>query len=381
MKAKKFAGRLLTLIMMMVMLTGAAYAEGSTLHDLLAIVPAPEEGARVFLSYVDVDAMMKARPAEFIPKNADEHFLPAAQPYRMARMGVVAGSPELQMALLMPDAEAVNGFSPFAVKRSLYLGHPPYQQTWLTGDFEEAPLTGALTAQDYQMMEAPQGGFAVWCPDGDCSIGHNMDMNRRNAASLFGGSLGRRWPIALFPGVLATAPDEKVFEGIINQQGPSLSELPAVQAMLKLLQPEGAPPPSQLILVDAGDGMGEQVPGVGLMALAQVDGETALTVRLVLQFEEEAAAQAARERLDGEGLEAIQLQDNTPLTARLEDLQGQVTDLSVQVSPGAGALLVMDVSFPSQAQVTAADPESPSALPFGMFYQMFMKRDLRWLVP
>jgi len=42
---------------------------------------------------------------------------------------------------------------------------------------------------------------------------------------------------------------------------------------------------------------------------------------------------------------------------------------------------VMDVSFPSQAQVTAADPESPSALPFGMFYQMFMKRDLRWLVP
>lgn len=129
MKAKKFAGRLLTLIMMMVMLTGAAYAEGSTLNDLLAIVPAPEEGARVFLSYVDVDAMMKARPAEFIPKNADEHFLPAAQPYRMARMGVVAGSPELQMALLMPDAEAVNGFSPFAVKRSLYLGHPPYQQT------------------------------------------------------------------------------------------------------------------------------------------------------------------------------------------------------------------------------------------------------------
>lgn len=208
-----------------------------------------------------------------------------------------------------------------------------------------------------------------------------MDMNRRNAASLFGGSLGRRWPIALFPGGLATAPDEKVFEGIINQQGPSLSELPAVQAMLKLLQPEGAPPPSQLILADAGDGMGEQVPGMGLMALAQVDGETALTVRLVLQFEEEAAAQAARERLDGEGLEAIQLQDNTPLTARLEDLQGQVTDLSVQVSPGAGALLVMDVSFPSQTQVTAADPESPSALPFGMFYQMFMKRVLRWLVP
>ena len=381
MSARKFAGRLLPLLLMMVMLTGAALAEGGSLRGLFSMVPAPEEGARVFLSYVDYEAMNKARPAEFVPKNWEEQMLPEAQPYRMARMGVVTGSPEMQMALLMPDTEAVNGFSPFAVKQALYLGHPPYQQTWLTGDFEEAPLTEVLTAQDYQPVEAPQGGFAVWCPDGDCSIGHNMDMGRRNASLLFGGTLGRRWPIALFPGALATAPDEKVFAQIISKEAPSLLDAPVVQAFLAALEKEGAPPPSQLILVDAGDGMGEQVPGVGLMALAQVDGETALTVRLVLQFEEEAAAQAARERLDGEGLEAIQLQDNTPLTARLEDLQGQVTDLSVQVSPGAGALLVMDVSFPSQAQVTAADPESPSALPFGMFYQMFMKRDLRWLVP
>lgn len=381
MKAKKFAGRLLTLFMMMVMLTGAAYAEGSALHALLALVPAPMEGERVFLSFADFEAMLQARPGEFVPGKMEEYGLKEAQPYRMAQMGVVTGFPEMQMALLLPGSEEANGFSLFSVKRSLFLGHPPYQQAWLAGDFEEAALKKALEALDYQSVKAPQGGLAAWCPDGDCSIGHNIDMSRRNAAFIFGGSLGRRWPITLFPGVLATAPDGAVFDRITGREGPSLGELPAVQAFLAVLEPEGAPPVSQLILVDAGDGMGEALPGLGLMALAQLDGEEAFQVRLVLQFEEEAAAQAARERLDGEGLKDIQLQDKSPLTTRLEDLQGQVTDLSVQDAGEAGSLLVMDFSFPSQAQVTAENPEAASAQPFNLFYRMFMQRDLRWLVP
>lgn len=210
---KRWVVLFLIMSLMMAVFPADAAAAGNLL-DLLEGVPRSlfSDGA---LSFVDYEALAAVQPGARAPESAagsrDHLESPAGKAYLLALQGASAGYANLLMYLgLAEDMVKVTGLDPFKVKASLALGQEG-RKVFLRGPVEEAALEAALLAQGYQRMEGKEG-LAWWCEGGNCGKGLKVDFARRDPAFLFGGDLGRFWPVALKGGVVFSAAEGPDFQ-------------------------------------------------------------------------------------------------------------------------------------------------------------------------
>ena len=127
-------------------------------------------------------------------------------------------------------------------------------------------------------------------------------------------------------------------------------------------------------MVDTQSALGEGFSPDKLLAVAQTREGEALVVQLLVQFDQAAEAQAARDRLKA-GLPEVQLKSGGTLTGSLEALEGSLQEVEAEDS-----LLRLRFHFPGGAGNESEAPERPADTPFGMFHMLLMYLDLGWLV-
>ena len=111
MNLRKTAGRLLLLLSLALMLTGAAAADTNPLSDLLALVPAPAAGDRLYLSYADYEALMAHMPGDWSPAQA--------------KAAAAGGNPDAVNGLNRQQAAETNGIALSMLKQNLHVMLPP----------------------------------------------------------------------------------------------------------------------------------------------------------------------------------------------------------------------------------------------------------------
>lgn len=112
----------------------------------------------------------------------------------------------------MPD---IVGFDFFDIDRSLQFGQPPALGIILQGDFDVDAIDAAHTAREYT-REDRDSGAVLWCGSVGCDGGFTTNLQKRNPANIFGGDLGREFPVALAPddGVIFSSGDLDTIETI-----------------------------------------------------------------------------------------------------------------------------------------------------------------------
>ena len=381
---KRISIGLLALFLLPAGLLATGQAE-QPVYAFLSRLPAAALQDRVF-RYVDIEALVKARPGATQPADTEDFEKAAStkprQAYVLAMTGAAAGLSPLSYSLLRSaEFEEKTGLNFFGIKQLAEAGVPPHQQLWLAGDFDEERLKEALGEKGYQETK---GNFAMrlWCEEGNCGKGLDMDLSQRDPDFLFGGTLGRKWPVAFGEGVLVSSPSELFIRAVASQEGQMLTDNKALMALLEaVLSPDGnqGGSLSQLTLVPADQAFLTALPSALPFALAHLDREDAQWVVLGLAFPDAAAARKAAEALPAR-IEKGALQDGSPVKDRLEALKGVLGQQRVETLPDGEALLVMPFRFPSQREETEESPEASSALPFHFFSRMLMKRDLDWLI-
>ncbi len=373
--------RLLTALLLMTCLALPAAAD-SPLETLLAQVPASafETG---HISYIDYQALVAARPGAKAPPDTGDipayQATPEGQAYFLAMQGAASGSSAMTMALFLADEMAeMSGINPFRVAQSLEAGAPPSQQLWLQGGMDPAAVTAALQRQDYQ-ASGGTGAWALWCEGGACENGARIDFSRRDPAFLFGGDLGRRWPVVLGADRLASSPDGGVIRQIAAAQGPALLDLPEVRDVLAAVSSfPGSDQVTQfqLFAPETLNIMTQHT--FGAIGLFQLDTPESQRVVLALHYPEPAAAMDALRHFEA-ALPSAQLATGQPLMALVENQAGSLEPLFMREPEGGAAVLIIPFLFPSQAQAATLKPDSPSAVPFALFRNMVLKRDMDWL--
>ena len=351
--------RLCALLLMLLMLIPQAVLAGEqAIMNLLVRVPASLYDAK-YLSFVDLQALLGDKLPQS-PGDADSFLLSEeGKAYIQALRGMPGLFSPLQLNLFrMGEVKKSTGLDIFQVRQALTLSNPPYMSVFLQGDFNQEQVKAALLAKGYQQME----GLNLWCDEGDCSTGARFDLSSRDAAFLFGGDLGRKRPVALQEGLVASGLD---MEGMAKGQGPMLSENAVIQALVKAIaSPDGKKEGqvAQLMLLEADLGLPSP------LALAHVEGDEALWVVMALPYGDVASAEAARERISKSMPEAS-LSTRQSLMGRLEDMAGSLEELRVSDDH----VLVIPLRFPKEREADAAHP-------FAVFVQIALRRDLGWLL-
>lgn len=112
------------------------------------------------------------------------------------RLYVPTGMYMRQMAT-MPD---VIGIDYFDTEQELMYGTPPNQGLILRGYFEADPIEIAFANRDYEQVSDH-----LWCLDGDCTTGSNIDLANVDTSNPFGGHLGRSQPVVIHENWIASS--------------------------------------------------------------------------------------------------------------------------------------------------------------------------------
>jgi hypothetical protein len=129
-----------------------------------------------------------------------------------------------------PDMPDVMGFDFFDIDAAMTFNQPPEQAFIFQGDFDADQIDTALTNNGYTSEELD--GFPYWCSEDGCDTGMEQDLANRNVANLFGGDLGRRFPVALLDGLLAASSTDTQVEAMAEtyqDEGQSLADDPDFQ--------------------------------------------------------------------------------------------------------------------------------------------------------
>ncbi len=373
--------RLLLVVALMICLAVPATAS-SPVETLLGQVPASAFEAG-HISYVDYHALVAARPGATAPTDTKDipafQTTPEGKVYFKAMQGAASGSSTMIMYLYLADEmKAMSGINPFLMAQSLEAGAPPSQQVWLQGGLDTEAVITALKQQNYQASGGTEQ-WTLWCEDGACGNGQRTDFSRRDPAFLFGGDLGRRWPVVLGEDLLASSPDSEVILQIAAADGPSLLDLPEVKDVLTSVR--SLPDADQVtqfqvfsaatLFVDS-----QQVPGV--VGLFQLDSPEAQRVVLALRYPDPAGAKDALTRFEA-NFPSAELTTGQPLVTVVENQSGSLEPLSVYEAEGGSAVLIIPFLFPSETAAATENPDSQSAVPFALFRNMALKRDMDWL--
>lgn len=379
--------RMPILLMMMVLAAGLilpAQTEAASLRELLDHVPAPENRQAYSLSYIDYEALVAARPGAAAPKEGqsfDQHIqTEEGKAYAKAMGGAGGGVAEVIMIYrLSQQAEASNGFSLFELRRGLRAGQAPQQQYWLEAAFDRTKLEEALGAKGYEAL-ASTGEVLRFCEGGDCDNGSRMNLDERDPTFLFGGDLGRKWPVALSGDLLASTQDGTLFRRFFVDQQRVYGADPWLDAILFAMEQEGGDRPTQFLLEPASWGFNQPDEKAGFLAIAQYDGDEAQTLLLALTMP---SLQEARKAQEGtkEAIEQAQLSDGSALLPRLASFGNHLREARAVESPEGNAVLLHVLRFPTQAEAAKKNPDSLAHQPFVFFVNMMMRRDLAWLMP
>lgn len=353
----------------------------SPLEQVLAQVP-QEAFDTGFFSYADLKGLTALVPGVALPAEGQmaEDYLrsDSGSAFIRAMSGVSAGYGELIQTLFQLDmVKDATGLSVLKVEQTAEVGKQPQRLVVLRGGFDTQAVQQALAAKGYQASTEQQG---LWCPDGDCALGAKVDLAGRDPGFLFGGLLGARWPVYFGKGVLMASPSEGAIRAA-SQRRPNLLEDEVVSAAVTAIG-EDLGQVHQLLLLDPakvldGTRAGSSWSGIGMLAMAQVDGADAQRVVITISYDDGAQAEAARAALDV-GVPDVVLAGGQPLPFLVEDLGGEWEDASV-TQTGTGAVLRIPLRFPEQREALAADGRMSPGLPFSFFTKMVIQLDLHWL--
>lgn len=118
--------------------------------------------------------------------------------------------PRAMVSYLMvggPDYGQVLGFDLFDVGSTVSFGQPPSTVTVLTGNLDHASIVPAFEARGY-VVEHQLFGSQFLCPEAGCDTGATTNMQARNLANVFGGDLGRQFPVWLYGNAIVGSASE-----------------------------------------------------------------------------------------------------------------------------------------------------------------------------
>lgn len=315
------------------------------------------------------------------------------------------------------DSPSVVGFDYFQIEQEMTYGTPPSQTLQLMGPFDLDKVRAALTSQGYTQQD--QSGVEVWCgPDG-CDSGSKVNVKDRQPANLFGGDLGRKWPVIMLPDGLIGSPDLSVIKdhaANVKDNKASLATLPQYRAAVdaitsggNLLQayvwdgevlaqmrmlslttavlgsnakPEVVKKFLQEMLKDY-----KPIPMYELLVFADVATESEQVGEVALVYSSEDDAKAAAEVLPQRIDTYVSLTVKKPLIELLHDRKVDSPKTEIVESNGK-YVLVLKLATPKATieelqKLDIKDPNPPAVTAPGLIYRLLvnaaMQRDLGWL--
>lgn len=217
----------------------AAEDEPHPLLQMLALVPDTANSRVDILSYVDYRAVEYARRTVISPANyAIFRILPSesTQRWLQATQRIQSGPSILQYFTQYGDMPAVVGFDFFDIDQALAFGHPPSQGMILAGEFDAESIGAAHAGRGYIADEIE--GYTVWCHPEGCDMGMQQDLRNRNPANIFDPTLGRKPPVLILPGYLASSPNLEVVQGVAESAATgavTLADAPGYRALAQAI--------------------------------------------------------------------------------------------------------------------------------------------------
>ena len=383
-KTRKTCRGILLLAALLLVSSAASGRAAQPFGELLGQVP-QAAFASGYLSYADIETLVRARPGADGPLDGDTE---GSRQYRLATMGVTGGFPDLMMLFMMAeDVAQATGIDPRAVRQSMEIGQAPFNQAWLTGEIRPGVLEEALKKKDYGPVSEAGAAIPLWAADGSLLNAAAIDFARRDMGFLFGGPLGGRWPVAFRDGLAVASRDTETLKRIASGGGPTLAEQPAVKALLDAAARAGGGREGVIVqayLLTPGhvwESGGWEVPPPELVLLAQADGEDASRVVLASYYADESHAQALLGSLKPRLPDAALASSGRSLEDLIGQMDGQMESPLVAPAPEGAGVLLLSFRYPTQAAAAEKNPDAASALPFRAFVTMLLKGDLGWAKP
>jgi hypothetical protein len=214
--------------------------------DLLNIVPITDDFLQSYITYGDYQAVYVARGLQ--PYSSWQEFdtdESLRQPIGLFSSGL--GGIETLFSYMMQYAtlEDVIGIDFFAIERTLQFGNLPSQGYLLQGEnFSQDSVDFAHVTRGYT-QETLQG-IPMWCAgDVGCDGGHITNVAQRSPVNIFGGDLGRQFPVAFLPdeSMLFSSPDMDIMRQIAfsyAENTPSALDYPDIRALAESLRSYGS---------------------------------------------------------------------------------------------------------------------------------------------
>ncbi len=370
------------LLLCLLALTVSATAENEAPGLDALLVEIPQSAYDGWLTYADLDALLALYGVE---KPGDtEAFLalsgtPEEKAVMAAFMAVSAGPSDFfQNMFRARETLDATGLDFFHVQAALEIGMPPSQQNWLSGTFPGEPVRGKLADKGYRQVNTGIAGRETWALGGDLASGSQMNLQNRDPSFLFGGNLGQMWPVAQMPGILVSTRDEAGIRAIGFREGPFLGEDAAVEGILSALR--GAGSLAQLYLLTPGkaelDVGGEgALPRWSLLALAHVFTPDAQRVVIALSYEDKGDAQSTADALALRLSADIPVSSGQTLQALVAGRGGEWEPVQTVAGLGGDHVALLPFRFP----LPAPQSDDKDALPFRLFVNLLLRRDLGWL--
>lgn len=237
---------LLALLLLTGVFSASAQDDDNPLLDMLARVP-NSTAAREWLTYIDYDAVISARPGAPLVQSWEEFETLSASngdeiKLYMNALGAVRSGPAFfaryfQQSSEMPE---VAGISLFDIQRGIEYGQPPGQVVILEGDFDSDAIIAAHEARGYTQIN--EGDFTLLCPAAGCDTGAQSNLANRNTANPFGGDLGRSQPVLLGNGLVASSTDDQALNTVaaaIAAEAKTLADQPDYRAAAEAVNSVG----------------------------------------------------------------------------------------------------------------------------------------------
>jgi hypothetical protein len=301
------------------------------------------------------------------------------------------------------------GFDFFDLDASLNYGVPPAQVTLYQGEFDADQIDAALTNSGYVSDELD--GAPYWCAEAGCDTGMMQDLPNRNPANLFGGDLGRRFPVLLMDDVVAASASDTEVEAVsevYQGENESLADDPnfqtAVSAMYGSFDVEDQPQLRQAYFVPADavaivndpafftqmteeqiaairerlmTEMPDPLPLYQLVSLGDFGNSTHQYAQVVLVYSDEADAQTAIEIVSQrlETMNSMRLAKS--VQEILDDRQMELLEPVVYADEATGQYAaVFNFEYPLP---TRGEQLEMAGLGYRLFLDMIFSRDMLWI--
>lgn len=310
------------------------------------------------------------------------------------------------LALLTRAAEyeamqAAVGFTLFDIRREATFGQPPAPGVVLEGEFDSGKIEAALADRGFTAEQV--AGVEVWCGPAGCDEGLNVNVENRQPANPFGGSMGRQEPLYVSDSLLMNSADvSRLAEMVEAYQGneSSLADNPDYRALAEassslgtVIQMRLMPPDDYWITLDATDILGERateeaaaavsdifaeygtLPEYSLWGIADIwDGEQQIAA-LLLVMESSDDAQAAAQEIDTRLSSSVLPLLNLTFAEAAAERGGALAPASIYES-GDLAVVIAVVTYPQPAPPAEGEMAEPPGMVYRLLSDLWLRRHI-----